>query len=349
MPDADVLVVGAGLAGLVAARALTAADLTVALLEAGDGPGGRLATLRVGEAALDHGAQFFTVRTDTFADLVDGWRGAGVPVSQWSEGFAQATDIRDGPAGVHDTGGDGHPRYVVTGGMRTLAAVLAGDLDVRTGQRAQAVWRVGDGWRVAVATAGGATAAGDASHTLAARALLCTPPVPQSLALFDRGATGLPPQAVRALRAVDYDPCLALLATLDGDPDLPPPGGVQFAGGPVRWLADNARKGVSARAAVTVHAAGGWSGTWFDADVADVAGPLVAWLRPWLGAARVVATQVMRWRYAQPRSLVPSRTVCADVGGAPVAFAGDAFERARVEGAACSGLAAATALRAVLG
>lgn len=360
MADADVLVIGAGLAGLVAARSLVDRGLTVTLLDEGTGPGGRLATCRLAGAVLDHGAQFFTVRSDEFSDLVDRWRDAGVPISVWSAGFAQASDIalddvRSSPAvdarAQVRTGGDGHPRYVVDGGMQTLARVLSSDLDVRTGHRVQAVWRTGPGWRVGVGAdrpGSGMPPRAGRQATLDSTALVSTPPVPRTLACFARGPTALPDRVLNTLRAVTYDPCLALLAVLDRDPGLPPPGGIQFAGGPVRWLADNARKRVSPVPAVTVHAAADWSRAWYDAGDADVAGALCAWLQPWLGGANIATTQVTRWRYAQPRDLVDERAVRADVDGAPVVFAGDAFGHPRVEGAARSGLAAAAALIEVL-
>ena len=55
--DADVLVVGAGLAGLACARALTAAGRTVVVLEASDGVGGRVRTDVVDGMLLDRGFQ----------------------------------------------------------------------------------------------------------------------------------------------------------------------------------------------------------------------------------------------------------------------------------------------------
>lgn len=334
MADADVLIVGAGLAGLVAARALRADGAGVVLLDKCVGPGGRLATHRIDGATLDHGAQFFTVRSDEFSSLMDRWCAAGAQVQRWSVGFAQADDVRAGPDGVTDAGGDGHPRYAVRGGMNELARVLAADLTIVAATRATAVWIRDGRWHVAAAGP-----AGPATHT--AGVLLVACPVPQALALFDRGATPLPLEVDAALRGVAYEPTVALLTVLDAPPPLPEPGGLQFADGPVRWLADNARKPVSSQPAVTVHAAGGWSAEWYDAMDDDIAATLHGWLAPWLGAAAPLASQVKRWRYAQPTALVGRRMLHVEVDGCTAAFAGDAFGEARVEGAARSGLAAA--------
>ena len=56
--EADVVVVGAGLAGLAAARALRAADRTVVVFEARDRVGGRTLNEPIGEGkVVELGAQ----------------------------------------------------------------------------------------------------------------------------------------------------------------------------------------------------------------------------------------------------------------------------------------------------
>ena len=68
---ATVAVVGAGLSGLVAAKRLADSGRSVVVIDKGRSVGGRLATRRIHDATLDHGAQFFTVRSAEFAAFVD--------------------------------------------------------------------------------------------------------------------------------------------------------------------------------------------------------------------------------------------------------------------------------------
>lgn len=326
---------GAGVSGLVAARGLAAAGAEVVVLDRSARPGGRLATRRIDGARLDHGAQFFSVRSPEFTAMVDGWRDEGCPIDVWAHGFAQAPHIDAGPAGA-ETGGDGHPRYVVRGGMNDLATHLARGLSVRARARVQALTPSGGRWRVIL----------DDGTGLRAGRVVMTPPVPQTLAIVSAGGGWLPPSARTPLEAVRYDPCVALLLRLDRAAALPAPGGVQLGDGPIRFIGDNAAKGVSAEPALTVHLAGDVSRSRYADEDEAVMADARAWLEPWLGAARIVSWQLKRWRYSQPVELDEARTRRLDVDGAAVVFAGDAFAEAKIEGAARSGHAAATALDA---
>jgi protoporphyrinogen oxidase len=71
IPPADVVVVGAGLAGLACARALTSRGLDVRVLEAGDAVGGRVRTDHVDGYTLDRGFQVLNTAYPALLDLVD--------------------------------------------------------------------------------------------------------------------------------------------------------------------------------------------------------------------------------------------------------------------------------------
>jgi predicted NAD/FAD-dependent oxidoreductase len=328
-----IVVVGAGIAGLTAARRLTGADgsadgsAEVVVLDKGRGVGGRVATRRIGEATLDHGAQFLTTHTPDFAETVAGWERAGV-VRPWFHG-------RIGPQGVLEA--DGHVRYRGAPTMNAIARHLAIGLDVRLGTRVTAVQPDGERWIVRTD--------GPGARDLAADVLVLTTPVPQALDLLAAGGVDLAATDREALGAVRYDPCLALLAPLHGPSGLAHPGAVDPDAGPIEWMADNHTKGVSGTVAVTLHADAAYSHEHWTASVDVIAADLLAAAGLRSGAIHELV-QVQRWRYARPTVLHAQRCLVADLTPALV-LAGDAFGEAKIEGAALSGAAAAEAVAAL--
>ncbi|MBC8170952.1 MAG: NAD(P)-binding protein, partial [Anaerolineae bacterium] len=187
---ADVLIVGGGLAGLVAAKMLQAQGKSVIVLDKGRSVGGRLATRRVGAGLADHGAQFFTVRSPEFQQLVDPWIEEKL-VYLWSMGWSDGS--------LEGVSYDGHPRYATHGGMNAIASRLAKDLkDVRVDVLIKSVRTVGTGWLIA----------DQAGNEYTGHALVLTPPVPQSLALVAEGGVPLSEADKAALEAIQYAPCL---------------------------------------------------------------------------------------------------------------------------------------------
>ncbi len=309
-------IIGAGIAGLMAAGALAEAGHGVVLVDKGRSPGGRLATRRIGGARLDHGAQFFTVRTDRFAGHVGQWLDAGV-VTEWCRGFDQAA-------------ADGFARYACPQGMNALAKHLAVGLDVRCGSMAFAVGRgaVRD-WSIVL----------DDASVIEVDAAIVTTPVPQAFALLVSSGVTVPEELV----AMEYDRTIALLTVLDRPGSVPLPGGLQHPDDTFGFIADNAAKGISQVPAITFHANARWSEEhWLDRTAA-IDAALRALAEPWLGRARIVEAQVKKWRFATPRTPWPE-PCWHDPASPTLLLAGDAFAGPRIEGAALSGLAAADAL-----
>ncbi|WP_420642692.1 NAD(P)/FAD-dependent oxidoreductase [Candidatus Leptofilum sp.] len=323
----DVLIVGAGLAGLVAANSLQETGKSVLVVEKARGVGGRLATWRLGPGRGDYGAQFFTVREPRFQQFVDEWQQAGL-VYEWSRGWA------DGSA-VATNQEDGFPRYAIAGGMTAVAKHLAANLTLHNQTRLTQIRLTGDGWEVEVAN----------GRTIQAHALLLAPPVPQSLALLDAGNVPLAAADRAALEKISYAPCLSGMFWVEGNVSLPEPGGLQRPEATLSWLADNQRKGISPEAKIlTAHVNPAMSQLWYEAPKNELVGIFLRELRPFLSKTAVVkAHHIHKWRYALPTKLYTEHTLLAD-SLPPLAFAGDAFNGPRVEGAALSGLAAAKAL-----
>ena len=317
------IIVGAGISGLLAASELQGEGWDVTVLEKNHGVGGRMATRRVGEGNFDHGAQFFTVRGERFAGIVEDWLAAGV-AAEWTRGFADAEGI------LND---DGYPRYRGAEGMASIPGYISRGLDVRIGETVVTIDANNGGWEVACTS--GLRVVGDA--------LVLAAPVPQALHLISSGNYVLPDQARRQLEAVSYDPCLALMVLLDGPGGVPEPGGMQIKGEPLDWIADNQRKGISEAPAVTIHAGPRWSSSHFEDDEAEITGALISLAGDHLGtdlAPRVVETSLTRWRYSWVTGSHPDPCLVASEDP-PLLICGDAFGQPKVEGAALSGLTAA--------
>lgn len=325
-----VIIVGAGLAGLVAANALAGAGRRSVVLDKGRSPGGRLATRRMtgldGRAArLDHGAQFFTVRSPDFAEVVHDWRRSGV-VREWCRGFSGS--------------GDGYPRYCAEAGMSTIAKLLAATAEVICEIEIRAL--AGFDGLLSLSTEDGQRWESDT--------VIMTPPIPQALAVCENGWLPLPEEAESSLRAVTYSPCFALLVTLDAPGSVPYPGGVQFDptsddDSVFSFVGDNMAKGISEVPALTFHANDEFSRSRFDDDAKRVHAELLAAARRYLGGGRVIESELKRWKYARPLAGHHGNCLPTEpIPGTTLVFAGDAFGGAKIEGAALSGLAAAEAV-----
>lgn len=298
----DILIVGAGIAGLMAANRLQQAGHTVIVVDKGRGVGGRMATRRIGPGRADHGAQFFTVRDQQFERFVRNWLELGL-VQQWSTGWSRGS--------AYPSAQDGYPRYVGSRGMTTVPKFLAEAVDVRTKTKLVSVTPVLSKAEVAVSDQWCCTDENGSHYH--SRALLMTPPVPQSLALLDAGNVPLTPSDCAALDRIKYDPCIAAMFRLDGEIHLPEPGAVQRPDQTFPWLADNQRKGISPDARlITVHANHELSRELWDAEPSVTIAALQTALQPFVAPdTQIKEAQVHRWRYAIPTTLHPERTLAA--------------------------------------
>ena len=314
-----VVVVGAGIAGLMAAQTLVKNGHDVIVVDKGRSPGGRLATRRIDDATLDHGAQFFTVRDPLFKSHVEKWIASGV-VTEWCRGFDSATQNNDG-----------FPRYRGVRGMTDIAKHLANGLDVRCNTLA---FSIAPGttskWQLNI----------DDGSALNADALIVTCPLPQTYALLVTADIELPDSMMRT----EYDRTICLLAVLNQSSAVVSPGGLQNPDDTFSFVADNAIKGISSAVALTLHANPQFSLEHWDAPPQDVHDLLLKQAKPWIGDATVVTSQVKKWRLATPLTIWPDRYWANEM----IVLAGDAFGGPKIEGAALSGLSAANYLQQII-
>ncbi len=327
-----VLVVGAGIAGLTAARWLQEQGHAVTIADKGRAPGGRVSTRRVlnGDAdraeltsiAFDHGAQYFTVRDPRF-DL---------EVERWHK--ARAVRLWHGKLAAFDSEGrepieDEHARWVGVPGMSAIGRHLSRGLDVRCGVQIAALEHDGRTPRWLAATAAGQMLG-------PFDAVILTLPAPQALPLVAAS-----PLLTAAVGGVRMHPCWAALVAFQ-EPVSTPFDAAYVTSSPLGWIARDRSKPQRGLAETWVlHASAAWSAAHVD-DAADAVGPFLLNAFADLVRARLPLPAYLgahRWRFA-----------CADPALAVGALAdpdqrlyvgGDWCAGNRVEGAFLSGLAAA--------
>lgn len=276
-------IIGAGLAGLTCANQLRASGWEVRLLDKARGPGGRMASRRRDDGAIDHGAQYFTVRDPAFRQTVDAWTEAGV-VAGWK------------PRLVHGavgqlTSAEAGDLYVGTPRMSALTRHLAGDLSISTKHRATALTASDAGWQITT---------DDGSQIEAGDALVVAIPATQAADLL---------QGVHAFgdaaAGVRMEPCWALLAEFESPVD---PGWDAWRGdlegdAVIGWAArENTKPGRREREAWVVHATTAWTNAHLEMDPAEVAPLLLEAFAEAVGGVMPAAAMAAahRWRFARP-------------------------------------------------
>ena len=322
----SVAIVGAGLAGLSAARVLTEAGRAVTLFDKSRGVGGRMSTRYAGDYEFDHGAQYFTVSDPDFRSLVERLAADG-HAARWD---SRGLYLRSGALEA-DTG---RPRWVGTPRMNSLPKALADGLDTRLGTRIAAVVRDDDGYRLADET-------GETFGPF--EDVLLTVPAPQAAALLPEHA---PVQAT--LASVSMHACFALMVGFPADGTAFDPGwdSLRVADLPVSWIAVNSAKPGRPEGATTlmIHGAPGWSDRHAQHDRDAVRDTLLTCASALCGVALDKAPHIAlhRWLYAYADEGV-GETVLRDPQTG-VWMAGDWLVGGRVEGAWTSGRDAGRAI-----
>jgi predicted NAD/FAD-dependent oxidoreductase len=314
-----IAVIGAGVSGASAARALADAGFPVIVHDKGRVPGGRAATRSRGNRHFDHGAQYFTGRDAGFLMQVESWAKLGV-IAEWHPRLVSIN--ADGIRGTTSP----ERRWVGVPGMSKLAESMLGGIDVRCSSRVIGLKRADGGWRLQLA---------DGSTDGPYQALLCSLPAPQVGQLLREYPLAASAGEVR------FAPCWALMLEFDEPLD------VAFDGafvnmGPLSWVTrDSSKPGRPSGERWLVHAGPDYS----LARLEDTAGSVAIELQRAFFAAIGVAPRAPlwwsahRWRYALAQPPLDVRAL-VDVP-ARLAIGGDWCHGSRVEGAWLSGRAMA--------
>ncbi len=314
-----VAIIGAGVAGAAAARALVDAGHVVTLFDRGRAPGGRLTTRVEGPLRFDLGAPYFTVRDERFARWARAW---------WQErALGQWRGVIEGEA---RTDSSDLVKLLGVPAMDFVVRRLLLGLEVRQGVDVKGLTRDGTRWRLLDA----------AGHPLGEYdvAVVATQPS-QAAVLVDPSSYAL----ASRIREVEVAPCWAVMAQFPERLEVTPDALVSHVG-PLSLLVRNSSKPerpVLAGDSWVLHASAEWSHAHLDDAPDDVAAMLLDALWATTGAAKQSPLFLAAHRWRSALTTRPLGEPCLWDASLQLAVCGDWCLGARVEDAFLSGTAAA--------
>ena len=311
----DVAIIGAGLTGLTCARQLSAAGLTVCVLDKSRGLGGRIATRRIdsqayGQVPTDHGLRYWP-SSATLQPLTDELIAAGV-LQPWT---VSAYELHTNDLLVPT---ESQTVYMAKTGMSAMAKYLASGLipneTLLTNHCAIELTPEGNGWRIEC----------EEQKFVMARRCAIAIPAPQAADLLEarldntRQTASLSDRSddstLEALRAVEYNPCLTVIAGYGDQTDmgkLDPAGWMvtDIAGSSTDWTGlDSSKRDSAVETIIVIHSKPAFAERY--ADTSDLQPAASVLLRAnarkfcdWI--AQPNWFQIHRWRYAQVKKAHP--------------------------------------------
>lgn len=325
----QILILGAGISGIMAGRALQTQGYQVALLDKARGPGGRLASKRLPDWQFDMGAQYITARSRIMQNLLQEWETQGLVVP-WRGDFAfwQGNTLHP-----HQ----GASRYVGTPRMSALSRGLSEDLTLFCGQAVTQLRYQQRQWQL--------TLADGTQHS--AETLFSTIPLPQLHTLL----SAEPSLAhVRAQLPVStYQPCWALGYRLHS-PWPSAYASITFKDHPLLDFVclESSKPGRDTTHTLSVQCNAAFSAEHLDIHPDELSQQVLHSLQDLLGEPLLVQDYYAhRWLYAkaQPATVTPDNPACLWLPELQLGIGGDIFSAGKVEGAVCSGLALAAAVK----
>jgi len=281
-----IAIIGAGIAGLTLARRLAPhAEITV--FEKSRGVGGRMATRRLDEFEFDHGAQFFTARSDAFQAFLKPLINQGL-VQQWQP---RVMTLAEGEKPYRRDWFE--PHYVAVPTMTALCKTLAENLPMAMNTRIDKLVSTAEGWALVVDNDAGDARTIDGHFDW----VISTAPYPQTAALLSSHlASTIAERTTAAL-----SPCYTLMLGFDN----PLPLTFQAARlkhPAIDWLTlNNSKPGRSPTTSLVMHSTPHWAQQHLDEDRDMVQAQLVEALESVLGnPLPTPATSTLHcWRYAR--------------------------------------------------
>jgi renalase len=274
----SIAIIGAGIAGLTLATLLSK-HANVLVVDKARGVGGRMASRRVGDASVDHGAQFFTARSDAFRHFLQPWLAASV-IKVWTP---RVLTLEAGAKPYRRDWFEAH--YIGVPAMTTLPKALAAGLTLRLQYEVTRVQREGERWWLHAADG---TTEGPFDWVVA------TAPAPQITGWFPPDFSGM-----AALQAVRYSPCFALMLAYADLPVLRFDA-ARVKSSPLDWIVRNNSVAGQSQQLMLLHSTRVWAQEHLDTNSDSTIAQLLQALDNVLEQRLPlpVMQQLHRWRYA---------------------------------------------------
>ncbi|MBD2344026.1 NAD(P)/FAD-dependent oxidoreductase [Anabaena subtropica] len=321
----DVVVIGAGMAGLVCAQQLSQAGYSVLVVEKSRGLGGRLATRRLHGTWADHGACYLKSKGELFTSFVELLRDRHI-LEVWTD---QVYELQPNVA----------PRYVAPAGMSAIAKFIAQNLNILLNQRVTEINLTPDNlWRLTLESS---------NEELTAKALVIAIPAPQALMLLTSlGEEVLSKEFLTNLSTIEFSPCISAIAGYPtSSHPLPDWKALNFVDDAILgWIGlDSSKRSQPLQPVFVLQSSANFAQLHLESSDLQPSGKEMlsyaaqALEIPWLDTPDWL--QVHRWRYAFPSVLWQDQILSAQTE-LPLVCCGDWCGGNLAEGAMLSGLAA---------
>jgi len=299
-----IAVIGAGMAGITAARTLVQAGHQVSVFEKSHGAGGRMATRSSAYGSFDHGVQYFTVRDPQFMQAITEVPGTQAICRAWSANAVRVLDplgrVIEAPLPMRE------PHFVAAPGMNSLIRHWAQPLQeagvLHQQSQVQFLLRKPgspDKWQL-VCSNGNEYGGFDA-------VVLAMPHVQADFLLRQSGAPAAGFSGLDMMSKVEVAPCWTLMLAypLANQPGLshlgPQWNAARSTHHRIAWISrESSKPGRSSTERWTVQASAEWSQEHLDDDEDRVTAKLLKAFAELTGIrAEPGFTQTHLWRYAK--------------------------------------------------
>jgi renalase len=333
----DVVVVGAGMAGLVCAQQLSQAGYSVLVVDKSRGLGGRLATRRLYGTWADHGACYLKPKGELLGRFAEFLCERHI-LEVWTDKVYELTadNLVSEPK-------NRSPRYVAPEGMSAIAKFMAQGLDILLNQRVTAINPTPENsWRLTLESS---------EEELTAKALVIAIPAPQALMLLaPLGESVLGKEFVEHLSSVEFSACISAIAGYPPTSQpLPHWKALSFTDNAVLgWIGlDSSKRPHPQQPVFVAHSSANFAQLHLESSDLQLPGQYMLQCAaqslslPWLKTPEWM--QVHRWRYAFPSHPYPE-AVLSTRTPLPLVCCGDWCGGNIAEGAMISGLGASVAI-----